>query len=135
MTKLTKLIAPALAASLALGVAAPASAGQAYGYGKADVGGHELRSELRQFDRQIDAALYRHQITRKEAARFNTRLDRLQFQLNRFARDGLTRWEVNTIDNQLAALKHQLRRDIRQDRRDDRRDDRRGGGWDRDGRR
>lgn len=121
MTKLTNLIAPALAASLALGAAVPALAAPAYG--KSYAGGQELRNEIRQLDRRIDQALYRHQITRREAASLSARLDRLQLQLGRFARDGLTRWEVNAIDNQLDVFRSQLRREISDDRRYDRRRD------------
>lgn len=124
MNILTKIAAPALAATLALGVAAPASAAH---FDKPA----EIKQDIRQLDRQIDRALMRHQITRQEAYRFNAAVDRLEYRWRVFARGGFTRTELNKLDRQVDMLKIQLQREIRDDRfggRDkdahDRRDDR-----------
>ncbi len=68
-----KIAASALAASLAMGVAVPASAAVWDKPG-------ELRSEIAQLDRQIDRAEARRTISRREAAQLNAQVDRLQSQ-------------------------------------------------------
>lgn len=103
-----KIAAPALAAMLAIGIAAPASAAHNTAPGN-------LRSDIAQLDRQIDRALARHQITYREAARLNARVDQLQYSFRQYARGGFTNWELNRLEQRVDAVKFQLARDKRDD--------------------
>lgn len=104
-----KIAAPALAAMLAVGIAAPASAAHNTAPGN-------LRSDIAQLDRQIDRALARHQITYREAARLNARMDQLQYSFRQYARGGFTNWELNRLEQRVDEVKFQLARDKRDDR-------------------
>ena len=104
-----KIAAPALAAMLALGISAPASAAQF------DTPA-SLRSDIAQLDKQIDRALARHQITYREAARLNARVDQLQYSFRQYARGGFTNWELNRLEQRIDSVKWQLAQDKRDDR-------------------
>jgi hypothetical protein len=104
MNKLTKLIAPALAASLALGAAVPASAATFYNNGA------NVKVEIAQLDRQIDIAKARHQLSWQESASLEKQVDRLQNLYRAYSRNGLTRAEVRVLDNQIDNVKQDLAR-------------------------
>lgn len=120
MTRLTKLVIPALAASLALGVAAPASA--------APWNAQNFKQEIAKLDRQVEQAERRNLITRSEARQ----LDRLVGQLERlhrnYARDGFTKGEARILQNQINKVEKQIASEIdtRNKRHDSRNDNRRG---------
>lgn len=107
MTKLTKLIAPALAASMALGIAVPAHA--AHGW----VGPSEIRAEMSQLDRDIDRALYRGQISRGDAYRFERQLSYIEAKFRSHARAGYSRGELQHIDKLVDQLRYDLRQEMR----------------------
>ncbi|WP_394729026.1 hypothetical protein [Altererythrobacter sp. GH1-8] len=116
MTKLTKLIAPALAATMALSVAVPAQA--AHGW----VGPSEIRAEMNQLDREIDRALHRGQLSRGEAHRFERQLGFIQYKFRSHARAGFSRGELQHLDKLVDQLRFDLRQEIRFAGRHDRRD-------------
>ncbi len=127
MNRLTKIIVPALAASLALGAAVPASAapGRSEGFG--------VRQEIQQLDRKIEQAEQRRLISRDEANKLDRSLNQVERLHQTYARNGLSRAELRTLDNRLDAVERQLTREIAdrngrggRDRYDDHRDHRDG---------
>jgi peptidoglycan hydrolase CwlO-like protein len=104
-----KLVASALAASLALGIAAPASA--------AVFNAGSMRQEIAQLDNQINRAEARRTISRQEAQRLDRQVDRLQDVFRVYARGGFTRYELASLNNQIANVKSQLRTERRDDNR------------------
>lgn len=104
MNKLTKLIAPALAVSLTLGAAVPASAATFFNNGA------NVKVEIAQLDRQIDIAKARHQLSWQESASLEKQVDRLQSLYRTYSRNGLTRAELRTLDNQIDNVKQNLAR-------------------------
>ncbi len=115
----TRIAASALAASLALGVAAPASAAVWDRPG-------ELRSEIAQLDKRIDRAEARRIISHREAAQLNAQVDRLQSMYRSYARGGFTRYELASLDSRVDAVKRQIQVQARDDdRRGDNRYDQR----------
>jgi hypothetical protein len=113
MNKLIKIIAPALAASLALGAAVPASAATWEGrheVGRYETSRHEIGRQIAQLDRQVDMARARHLISWRESASLGTKVDRLQKLYRVYARNGLSRAEVRVLDNRIDAVKRDLAR-------------------------
>jgi hypothetical protein len=106
MNKLTKLIAPALAVSLTLGAAVPASAAVFYGNGA------NVKAEIAQLDRQIDVAKARHQLSRQESASLESQVNRLQKLYRTYGRNGFSRAELRTLDNQVDNVKRDLVRQV-----------------------
>lgn len=104
MNKLIKFAVPALAASLALGATAPASAAT-FGNGAGNV-----KVELAQLDRQIDVAKARHQLTFQESTSLKTQVNRVQALYRSYARNGFSRAELRTLDNRIDAVKRDLAR-------------------------
>lgn len=104
MNKLTKLIAPALAVSLTLGAAVPASAAPFFDNGS------NVKAEIAQLDRQVDAAQARHQLSWQESASLEKQVDRLQKLYRTYSRNGLTRAEARVLDNQIDSVKQDLAR-------------------------
>jgi hypothetical protein len=107
MNKLTKLIAPALAVSLTLGAAVPTSAAVFYSNGA------NVKAQIAQLDRQIDVAKARRQLTWQESASLEKQVDRLQKLYRSYSRNGLTRAELRTLDNQVDNVKRDLVRQSR----------------------
>ncbi|WEK46180.1 MAG: hypothetical protein P0Y56_14345 [Candidatus Andeanibacterium colombiense] len=105
MNRFTKLIAPALAASLALGVAVPATAAPFNGAGN-------IRQQITQLDRRIDQAERQHQLSRKEAQQLGRQVDQVQALQARYARNGFTRAELRTLDQRIDAVQRQVDREI-----------------------
>lgn len=114
------LILPALAATIALGTVAPASARPTPA--RAD----NIRSEIAELQRAVNRSDNRDRISEREAAGLRRDVASLQSQFRAFNRDGLSSWEMRTLDNrarQIRARLHMERRD-RDDHRDARHD-----GW------
>ena len=101
MTPAKKIITSALAASLALGIAAPASAA-VY-----NAGG--LRQEIAQLDNRIDRAEANRTISRREAQQLERQVDRLHDVFRSYARGGFSRYELASLNNQIDSVKRQLR--------------------------
>lgn len=113
MNRLIKIIAPALAASLALGAAVPASAATWEGrheIGRYENGRHEIGRQIAQLDRQVDVARARHLISWRESARIEAKVDRLQRLYRSYARNGFSRGELRVLDNRIDAVKRDLTR-------------------------
>ena len=112
MNRLTRIIAPALAASLALAIAAPASAaqweGQRNSHGYAYDNG--IGREIAQLDRQVDIAKALHQISAREAASLERKVDGLQRLYRVYSRNGLSRGELNVLDRRIDSVKRDLAR-------------------------
>ena len=102
MYNLKKIAASALAASLALGIAVPASAAASNAPG-------QLRQEIAQLDNQIDRAEARRTISRQEANRLDRQVDRLENAFRSYARGGFTRYELASLNNGIAQVRSQLR--------------------------
>ena len=103
MTNATKIVASALAASLALGVAVPASA--------AVWNPGQLRQEINQLDRQIDRAEARRSISQREARQLDRQVDRLEEAFRAYARGGFTRYELASLNNGVDRVRIQLRQE------------------------
>ena len=115
----SKIVASAVIASLAAGIAAPASAASYYG-----TSARELREDIAQLDRRVDRLQDRHVLTWREAARYQSKVEKLEDTWRYFARGGFTRGEINALDRQIDAVSFQLQQEVREGR----------GGYDRDNR-
>ncbi len=100
MTNTNKLVASALAASLALGIAVPASA--------AVFNPGAIRQQIAQLDSQIDRAEARRTISHREAQQLDRQVDRLQDTYRAYARGGFTRYELANLDNGINQVRRQL---------------------------
>jgi len=84
-----------------------------YGYG---YGGGDLRREIERLDDRIDRARANRTISYREAQRLEWQVNQLRRSYYGYMRDGrLSRWERDTLDQQIDRVRYQLRRD-RQDR-------------------
>jgi chromosome segregation ATPase len=101
MTPATKRVTSALAASLALGIAVPASAAAWNAPG-------QLRQQIAQLDRQIDRAEANRTISRWEARQLDQRVANIRAMFNSYARGGFTRQELKNLDNRVDEVKRQL---------------------------
>jgi TolA-binding protein len=108
MTNAHRIVASALAASLALGIAAPASAAAWNAPG-------QLRQEIAQLDSQINRAEARRLISQREAQQLDRQVDRLRETFRSYARGGFTRYELAHLDNRIDQVKRQLRVERRDD--------------------
>lgn len=106
MNRFNKLIAPALAAALALGAAVPATAAP----WQQDA--RELRNQIVQLDRLIDRAEQRRLLSSREAHQLERKVDNLKDQHSRYARNGFTRVELRILDQRIDTVKRQLDREI-----------------------
>lgn len=127
--KFTKIIAPALIATLGLGAAIPVA--QAQAYGRHDDRRHDagrptpvrndnIRNEINGLNRDIDRAAARRTISSREAASLKRDAAQVQRLYGQYARNGLTRAETSTLRNRIDRIQVALRAE----RRD--RDNRRG---------
>lgn len=106
MTTAKNIVASALAASLAMGIAVPASA--------AALNPGSLRQEIAQLDSRIDRAEARRTISHREAQQLDRQVLRLQDAFRTYARGGFTRYELASLDNGI----NQVRRQLQVERRD-----------------
>lgn len=105
MNRFTKIIAPALAASLALGAVAPATAAPFFGAGN-------VRQQIAQLDRKIDQAERQHRLTRQEAQKLDRLVDQVQTLQARYARNGFTKGELRILDQRIDTVSRQIDREI-----------------------
>jgi len=100
MTNAKKIVASALAASLAMGIVTPASA--------AVFNAGNLRSEIAQLDNQINRAEARRTISHREAQQLDRQVDQLQNAYRAYARGGFTRYELASLNSRVDQVKRQL---------------------------
>jgi hypothetical protein len=124
MRKLTKIFAPALIAAMGLGAAAiPA---QAAPYGRHDAGhatpvrNADIRIEINGLNRDINQAAARRAISGREATGLKRDAIQVQRLYSAYARNGLTRTEVNTLRARVDRIQIALHGE-RHDRNDHRR--------------
>lgn len=103
MTKLKKLIGPALGAMLVMGIAAPAQAN--YYHDPRDI-----RAELRQFEQRIDRAAYNGRLSERNATWLSYRLRGARQQFRRFRHRGFNDWEISTLNDTLDILQYEFSR-------------------------
>lgn len=111
-----------LAAPLALAVGAmlstPASAANFYD-------GRQIRAEINQLEREVDHA---RGLSRSEEARLERKVDQLQKLYHTYARNGLSRGELNVLNTRIDTIRNQLAKASHDwDRRDGHRDSHRDG--------
>jgi hypothetical protein len=116
MKKLTGIAAAAImAATVGGGLAVPtaANAQVSLHFGSPSYWTPErtnsIRRQIWQLDRQIDRAEQRRQINRWEARRLHRDVRVLRNNYSRYAYNGLTMWEVRTLQHQVNRVRHQLR--------------------------
>ena len=111
MKTLTKLLAPALGAALAMGIAAPAQA-QYYDDPR------QFRAEIRQFEREIEQAAYSGALSHQNATWLSYRLQGVRDQMRRFRYNGFDDWEMSTLSHSMQIMRTEIdRRMYRGDRR------------------
>jgi len=129
MSKFTKIIAPALIAALGIGAAAVPASAQPYGQqhnGRHDAGrptpvrNSNLRADINGLSRDIDRAVANRRISSREAIGLKRDAQQVQRLYAQYSRNGLTRSEVQTLQNRVDRIHVALRAE----RRD--RDNRRG---------
>ena len=133
MRTLTKLIAPALAATLALGAFAPAQAAPSheksrYEQTRNDQRGHYadsrrlenrytasrnalIRSDINDLRRDIDRGASRRMISQREAAGLRRDADRIQRLYASYARGGLDSRELRTLQARVDRVQAALHRE------------------------
>ena len=105
MNRSSKLIASALAASLALGAAIPATAAPFQGAGN-------IRQQIAQLDRKVERAESRHLISRQEAQRLDRLVNQVQNLHASLARNGLSRAELRVLDQRIDTVERKIDREI-----------------------
>ena len=132
MRTLTKFIAPAIAATLAIGSIAPASAAEWHRDNRVEASrfnparATSIRFEIRDLRQDIARAAARRMISQREALGLQRDVAGIQRLHAIYARNGLTRSEMNTLERRVDRVRAELRmerldRDNRSDRRDYRR--------------
>lgn len=119
MLKFTKIVAPALIATLGLGALAPAAQAAPYGR-QTPVRNADIRQQINGLNRDIDRAAARRTISNREATALRRDAVQVQRLYAQYARNGLNRAEMNTLRNRVDRIEVALRAE----RRD--RDNRRG---------
>ena len=101
-------------AAAALAAAAPAAAQQGYGYGNRGYGynqGRSLEQQIDQLEYRIRMAADRRMISRQEAFRLSRQVRQIEWQYDRYRRNGINQWEYRDIQNRIQNLRQQLRWD------------------------
>lgn len=109
MTMTNKIVGTALVASLALGLAAPASAS---GWGRGS--GHMLRQEIAQLDRKVDRAAGRGMLSRSQTSEMRWNVDRVERKLDQYAANGVNGDEVHTIRLMIRNVDRKLAGELRE---------------------
>lgn len=111
MRTLTKIIAPALVATLGLGAALPASAHETRHEQPArhtPVRNDMIRADIHGLRAQIDRAAARRTISHREAAGLRRDADRIQRLYASYARDGLNRHETQVLKAKVSKVQYAL---------------------------
>lgn len=121
------MLAALTAASLATAAGATAQAQEryGYGYGQGQGRGQPIEARLDRIDQRIDRGLYRGDLTRREAVLLRRDLNVVANLHQRYAYNGLTRWEVQDLNRRVDGLQQRVRFERRDpdQRWDDDRDD------------
>lgn len=120
MAKLSNLFVPAALAALAV-TASPAMASSAIHQtsyqSSASYVGHgqsaSLQRDITRLGTQIDRALNKRQISKREANKLRKDVRNLQRQLTQSQRRGLTRAEARSIEVRIAQVNRELQADLR----------------------
>jgi hypothetical protein len=117
MRKFTKILAPALIATLGLGMMAPA---QAQSYGRHHDAGRptpvrdaNIRADISNLNRAIDRAIARRTISNREATGLKREAVQVQRLYTQYARNGLTASETRTLRNRVDWIENALRAERR----------------------
>jgi len=139
---LKRVLTACAAVGVLAAVAAPAAA-QPYGYGQGygqnygqgqgynQNGYNQFERRLDRLEQRLERGIQNGQITRREAFRVRQDIRQLQIIENRYARNGISRYEAQDLENRLNILQQRIRYERRdgEDRGDyrgyddDRRDD------------
>ncbi|HKT86133.1 MAG TPA: hypothetical protein VJQ77_08620 [Novosphingobium sp.] len=117
MRKITRFAAPALVAALGISAIAPASAHESprhYGGRYTPVRNDAVRSDINGLRRDIDRAAARRAISEREARGLRRDAADIQRLYASYARNGLTRWEVQNLQRKVDRVHvalHMERRD------------------------
>lgn len=132
MRTFTKLVAPALIATLALGTMVPVAQAQVHGQhnnsrydnnGRHNAGrptpvrNDNIRNELNGLNRDIDRAAARRTISSREATNLKREVSQVQRLYAQYARNGLTQSETRTLRNRVDRIQVALRAERRDNRR------------------
>jgi hypothetical protein len=112
-----RLTLVAIAATMALGAAAPASA-QAW-----NNNGNQFRQQIAQLENRVDR---NRGISNREARRLDNQISQLKAQYNQFARGGFTRGESQAMQRSIANVRQNLASQARDNNNRYARNDRRG---------
>jgi hypothetical protein len=129
MRKFTKIVAPALFATLALGAVVPAQAqnhdrhDQRYDNrndnGRQNAGrptpgrDNQIRADINNLNRNIDRAITRRTISNREATGLRREVAEIQRLYTQYARNGLTQTEQRTLRNRVDRIENVLRNERR----------------------
>lgn len=137
MRKFTKIVAPALFATLALGAVVPAQAQNQdrrddarrydqrydnrqnngrYNAPQTSVRDNQLRADISNLNRSIERAVQRRTLTSREAAGYRNDVVQIQRLYTQYARNGLTLAEQRTLRSRVDGLENQLRKERRDNR-------------------
>lgn len=121
MTRLSRIIAPALIATAALSAAMPAQAApyqerhHAGHYDGRNDGRHDasartnaIRQQITQLERRIERNDNRDRISEREATRLRRDVRDLRQQFRTFSRNGLTQSEFRTLERRIDQLRARL---------------------------
>ena len=115
MRTLTRILAPMIAGAIALGAVAPASAADwrhddHYGAQRFAPARHDMfRADINDLRRDIDRAQARRMISPREAAGLRNDVFGIQRLHQIYARNGLDRREMNTLDRRIDQVRAALR--------------------------
>jgi len=102
MTKLSRIVAPALFASLALGAAVPA---QAYHAPRTD---NAVARQIEQLQFAVQRADGRDRVSEREAAGLRHAVFELKRQYRQLSRDGLSRGEQRFLERRIDSIRARL---------------------------
>ena len=104
MGKLTRIIAPALFATLALGAVTPAAA-QRYTPNRSEA----IRNQIAELQRRVERNDSRDRISEREARGLRRDVYRLREQFRLSNRNGLSRNEYMTLNRRIHSIRERLR--------------------------
>jgi hypothetical protein len=119
MRKFTKIVAPALFATLALGAVVPAQAQSYNNHSNHNAGrptpgrDNQIRTDINNLSRSIDRAIARRTISNREATGLRRDAAEIQRLYGQYARNGLTQTEQRTLRNRVDRIENALRNERR----------------------
>lgn len=95
--------------ALIAGAAVAATPASAQSWRIQPIAQRQIQNDINQLDNQIGRAAQRRTISQREATGLRRQAVQLQRLFNQYSRNGLTRSEVSTLENQVNALRQRLR--------------------------